>query len=218
MAFTLSASTGIVGFETNETGLLAFGRINSVPPAGLDTTASTYSAGCMIMDSSTGIIWINTGTVAAPVWNRMGSAAATDPKLQQYAEVDISSANITDTGAGHLGHANGVILVPAAPTGYINVLDSAVLSYTFGVAQYTGGGNITVNIGGGGAALTGLVSFANSIGNAASKILQFVPLATAAIAHASAESINLVSVSAPTQPGTAVGTVKVHVWWTQVPA
>jgi hypothetical protein len=98
------------------------------------------------------------------------------------------------------------------------VLDQAVLSFTYSTAAYTGGGNITVNIGGGGAALTGLVSFANSIGASANKVVQFVPLATAGIAHSTAESINLVAASAPTQPGTAAGTAKVHIWWTQVPA
>lgn len=211
------SGTDIISFVDNNLGHLAFGAVGSVG-SGLPTTAATFATGAEIVDRSTAIVWVNTGNNAVPVWTQRGSSGTIDAKLMQYAEVDISAANITDTGAGHLGHANGVILVPAAPAGYINVLDQVLLSYTFATAAYTGGGNITANIGGGGAALTGLVSFANSLGAAASKILQFVPLATAAIAHGTAESINLVAASAPTQPGTAAGTVKCHVWWRQVPA
>ena len=68
-----------------------------------------------------------------------------------------------------------------------------------------------MNISGGGAALTGLVSAANSLGAAADKIVQFVPLATAGIALTENTGLNLVAASAFTQPGTAAGTVKVFV-------
>jgi hypothetical protein len=125
--------------------------------------------------------------------------------------VSITSANITDTAAGHLGHANGVILVADPAAGLQIELVSVVMSFTFGVAQYTAGGNVTVNISGGGAALTGLVSAANSIGNAASKVVQFVPLSTVGNALTSAKGFNLVAASAFTQPGTATGTVKCFV-------
>lgn len=218
MPFTIPGTSGIVGYETNETGLITRGRINAVPPAGLDTTTLVYAPGCVVMDASTSFIWVNTGTAAAPAWNRLASSATTDPAMLQYLQTTISSANITGTGAGQFGHANGVIIAPVAPAGFVLNFDSAVLSYTFATAAYTAGGNVTVNIGGGGAALSGLVSAANSVGAAASKIVQFVPLATAGIAHSTAESINLVSSAAFTQPGTAAGTIKVHTWWAQVPA
>lgn len=204
-------------YETNETGLVTRGRISAVPPAGLDTTASTYAAGCVVTDASTSTIWTNTGTSASPSWTQLVNSLDADPKFSQYAQVSISSANITGTSAGQLGHANGYILVPAAPTGYVNIFDGAVMSYTFNTAAYTGGGNTTINIGGGGAALSGLVSAANGIGKGSSNVTQFVPLATAGIALTSAQSINLVAASAFTQPGTAAGTIKVHVWYTQVP-
>ena len=82
------------------------------------------------------------------------------------------------------------------------------MSYTYATAAYTGGGNVTVNINGG-AALTGVVSAANSLGAASSNIIQFVPLATAGIALTANKGLNLVAASAFTQPGTAAGTVKV---------
>lgn len=216
--FTVSAATGIVGFETNEAGHIVFGRISSVPTTGLDTTTLTYAAGCMIVESATGIIWVNVGTSAAPSWARLGSSLTSDPQFLQYQATVISAANIVATGVGQFGHANGVLLTPVAAAGFITVLKKVILSYTFGVAAYTAGGNITVNIGGGGAALTGLVSAANSVGAAASKIVELNPLAAAGNALSSAQSLNLVSTVAFTQPGTATGTIKVHTWYTVVPA
>jgi hypothetical protein len=123
--------------------------------------------------------------------------------------VAIASADITGTGAGQLGHANGYPLVADPGAGKAVEFAGALLSYTFGTAAYTGGGNITINIGGGGAALTGLISFANSLGAAVDKLVQFVPLAAAAQNMTVNKGINLVAASAPTQPGTAAGTVKV---------
>lgn len=128
----------------------------------------------------------------------------------QIATVSITAANVTDTGAGHLGHAAGVPLVADPGTGKVVELISAIMSFTYSTAQYTGGGNVTVNINGG-AALTGVVSAANSLGAASSNIIQFVPLATAGIALTANKGLNLVAASAFTQPGTAAGTVKVFV-------
>jgi hypothetical protein len=130
--------------------------------------------------------------------------------LVQTAMISVSAANITDTGAGHLGHAAGVPLVADPGAGKAVELISAVMSFTYSTAQYTGGGNISVNINGG-AALTGVVSAANSLGAAADKLVQLVPLATAGNALTVNKGLNLVAAAAFTQPGTAAGTVKVFV-------
>lgn len=187
-------------------------RVPAVANGAPDTTPGVYAVGCVLVDVSTGEQYVNTGTILLPVWTLMKGQ-----KLQQYAETDISAANITGTAAGQLGHANGVLLIPIAPVGYVNVLEKVVMSYTFNTAAYTGGGNTTVNIGGGGAALTGLVSAANGIGKASSNIQEFNPLAAAANTLTSAQTINLVAASAFTQPGTAAGIIKTHVWWKTVP-
>lgn len=123
--------------------------------------------------------------------------------------VSISAANMTDTGAGHLGNAAGVVLVPDPPAGSMVELVSAVMSYTFKTAAYTGGGNITINSDGG-SAVTGLISYASSLGAASSNITQFVPFSTAGNTMLSAKGFNLVAASAPTQPGTAAGTVIIY--------
>jgi hypothetical protein len=125
--------------------------------------------------------------------------------------VPISAANITDAGAGHLGHANGYTLVAAPGAGYCLELEGAVMSYAYLTAAYTGGGNVTVNVGGGGSALTGVISAASSLGAGASNITQFVPLSAAGLTLTANTGLALVAASAFTQPGTAAGTVKVFV-------
>ena len=127
------------------------------------------------------------------------------------AQGQISSADITGTAAGQLGHAQGYELVPAYGTDKVVEFISAILSMDFSVAAYTGGGNTTINIGEGGAALSGLVSNANFIQAAADKIIMFVPLAATFLTLVSNRGLNLVSASAPTQPGTAAGVIKFRV-------
>lgn len=139
-----------------------------------------------------------TGTVTLP------------ESLIRYATVSISAADIVATAAGKFGHAAGVPLVADPGAGKLVELISTIMSYTFGVAAYTAGGNITVNINGG-AAVTGLIAAASSIGAGASNIIQFVPLAAAGNVLTADKGINLVAAAAFTQPGGAVGTIKVFV-------
>lgn len=125
----------------------------------------------------------------------------------------ISSADITGTAAGQLGHANGYELVPAYGADKVVEFVSAVLMMEFDTAAYTGGGNTTINIGSGGAALSGLVSNANFIQTSADKIIQFVPLAATFNTLTADRGVNLVSASAPTQPGTAAGVIHYRVMY-----
>jgi len=122
--------------------------------------------------------------------------------------IDISSAKITSTAAGDFGHASGVPLVPDPGTGKMVELVSLVFKYTRDTASYTGGGNISVNLNGS-TAVTGVVSAADSLGNAASRLYLFVPLSAAATLHVENKGLNLVAASAFTQPGTAAGTIRI---------
>jgi hypothetical protein len=208
-------ATTIISFIDNGTGLLVEGTIDNIG-SGIPTTASTFAIGARIVDLSTGISYINTGTVALPVWSRAGSTALVDPQVVQLATVSLTAADIIATTAGKLSHAQGLIVVPAAPTGYVNVLHRAIVSYTFGVAAYTGGGNTTFSIGAGGAALTGLIATTTLWQNASSIVQEFVPLSTVAFPITKETSINLVTAAAITNPGTAAGTAKVYAWYSQV--
>src|SRR3990167_7915880 len=140
------------------------------------------------------------------------STRSTAIAAKEYiAQGTISSADITATTAGALGHANGYELVPAYGAGKVVELVSAVFAMEFDTAAYTDGGNTTVNIGSGGAALTGLVSNANFIQAAADKIIQFVQLAATFNELTANTGLNLVSASAPTNPGTAAGIINFRV-------
>ncbi len=157
-----------------------------------------------------GDVTINVSGVTAIGANKVLSTMLADSVLH-VAEVDISAADIVSTSTGKLGHANGYTLVAAPGSGKVIQLVSAVLSFTYATAAYTAGGNLTVNIGAGGAALTGLISAANSLGASADKIAQFVPLSTAAVNLTVNTALSLVASAAFTNPGTAAGTVKVFV-------
>ncbi len=123
----------------------------------------------------------------------------------------IITADITGTSSGQLGHANGYVVVPAYGADKIVELVSAIFMNEFETAAFTGGGNTTVNISGGGAALTGLVSNANFIQASADKIIQFVPLAATFNTLVANKGLALVTASAPTNPGTAAGNINYRV-------
>lgn len=207
---TIPATT-IVSLVDNQANLLVVGTVDNIG-AGIPTTASTFAVGARITDISTGYSYVNTGTVAVPVW----SPGAANPQGMQLVVVNLAAADLIDTASGKLSHANGLIVVPAAPTGYVNVLHRAIVSFTFGVAAYTGGGNTTFNIGAGGAALTGLIATTTLWQNASSIIQEFVPLSTVAFPITKETAINLKTASAVTNPGTATGTAKVYCWYSQV--
>lgn len=125
--------------------------------------------------------------------------------------VSIASADITGTSAGQLGHANGYPLVAAQGAHKVIELVSAVVINAFAVAAYTGGGNVSVNYEAGGAALSGTATFANSIGGSANKIAVLLPAVPTNNQLAENKGLNLVVASAPTQPGTAAGVLRVKV-------
>ena len=103
------------------------------------------------------------------------------------------------------GHADGYELVKAPGANKVLELVSAILVNEYATAAYTAGGNTTINIGSGGVALSGLVSNANFIQASADKVIQFVPLAATFLTLTENAGINLVTASAPTNPGTAAG-------------
>lgn len=199
-------STSILSSVDDASNNLVIGTVSAVG-SGLPTTASTFAVNAQITDLSTGISYTNAGTVAVPVW-------VANPRL---AIVNVTAAAMIDTTAAiGMSSTNGLTIVPAAPTGFVNVWHRTIVSYTFGTAAYTGGGNTTVNIGGGGAALSGLIATTTLWQNASSIIQEFVPLSTVAFPVTKETAISLKTASAITNPGTAAGTAKVYTWYTQV--
>lgn len=177
---------------------------SGAPTSGTSGTGVLFAGlGSTYVDNATGNTYFQAGTLASPLWQLVDG-----PTVAQQLSGTIASADITGTGAGQFGHANGVILLPAPGAHVVYEFISCAFFSIRNTAAYGGGGNITVNNGGGGSALSGLVSAANTLGNAASKAYYFVPLSTVAIPFVENGPINLVSSAAFTQPGTAAGTIR----------
>jgi len=133
-------------------------------PVYLDTTAGAFTATAPSAGNAmvvlVGYSIVKSSTVGQIHWDiqppqKLGSGqiqSGADATILQ-ASGTITSANMTGTGAGQLGHANGVVLVAAGGAGVINQLVYCIVESLFSVAAYTGGGNLSVNIGAGGAAL-----------------------------------------------------------------
>lgn len=127
-------------------------------------------------------------------------------------EITLTATEIVGTAAGDLGHASGAVLIAGVSSDYALEFVSAIAIYDFATAAYTGGGNdTTINIGSGGAALTGVVTSANLLGAAGDKIVMFQPLSTAALPLSVGTGLSMNSVTAWTQPGTAAGVLRVQV-------
>jgi len=155
--------------------------------------------------------WMNVGTKASPAWLQMSGARGPIHKIGT-----ISTADITGTSAGQLGHSSGVVLVSGRvnTTGYIpDTLFPLALFLTYKriTANFGAGGNISLNWGSGGAAITGIVSAANFAGASMDKMVCLIPLSTAGIPLVKEASLNLVSSVAFTNPGTAAGNIGWHI-------
>lgn len=177
--------------------------LSGAGPPTAATGAGDAGPGSRYIDYTTPAFYFNVGTKAAPIWTLTEGLSS----FQQATGV-ISSANITGVGAGQFGHANGVVMVAGQGLHNVIELESVIMHYDFITAAYTAGGNITVNNSAGGAAITGLVSAANSVGAASDKSVMFVPLSTAGIPLVENGGLALVSSAAFTQPGTAAGVIR----------
>jgi hypothetical protein len=202
-------SVAVTVLEANGSNLIT----RFVAAAAFPTTADRFAVGAEGTLTTTGHVFRNQGTSAVPSWKDLSAivSADMDETLVKYATGTISAADIVSTDAGKLGHANGVELVAAPGATKVIELISAVVIHDYAVAAFTAGGNVSVNIGAGGAALTGVVANSAFIGAAADKIVQLVPLAATCNQLVADKGINLVAASAFTQPGTAAGVIRYKV-------
>lgn len=116
--------------------------------------------------------------------------------------------DITGTNPGQLSHGAGYVIVPALGLHVAISLSAFAWFFDVAGAPYGGGGNVSVNYGGGGPALTGIATAANSFTSSIDKSGIFYPLSAAVNNLVESVSINLVSASPLTQPGTAQGVIR----------
>jgi hypothetical protein len=167
------------------------------------------SSGVVLRDNSGRALLTTDGAGNLTVANSLAGGLASD--VLHSVDVTISAADIIDTASGKFGHANGYPLVAGAGADVAIEFVSATLVSDRSVAAYTAGGNISVNLSAGGAAQSGIVSAANSLGAATDKQVVLYPLTTAAVPLVANAGLNLVSSAAFTNPGTAAGVIRVRV-------
>lgn len=198
---------GVLIYENNSVGMIIQGSSKGTPP----TTASKFAVGCIMSDQNTGKTYRNTGTVLVPVWS--DTEANTNAELAgsaiQYAEVDLTVDEIVGTAAGDIGHSAGAILVAAPGAGFLLEFVSATLSYTRDTATYTGGADDLV-IRQGTTTMSAAIAAADLLGDSADDIAYINALSAADIKLTANSTLNLKS-TAWTDPGTAVGTLKVFI-------
>lgn len=145
-----------------------------------------------------------------------GSVGTTEvaPSLIQEATVILTPTTIVGNSAGDLAHTDGVVLV-AAEAGKIHEFIGATLSYDFGVAAYTGGGDDVV-IRQGTTAVSAAIAKADLLADTEDDIAFVGALSAADVKLTANSTLNIYAGTAFTQPGTAAGTCKVHVLYRTV--
>lgn len=153
------------------------------------------------------------GNITGPISATAGSIGSTElaDNTIQTATVTLTAAEIVGTAAGDIGHASGAVLVAAPGAGKILEFVSAVLSYDFDTAAYTGGDNDLV-IRQGTTAVSAPIAKADLLGDTEDDIAYVNALSAADIKLTANSTINLAG-TAYTNPGTAAGTLKVHVMY-----
>lgn len=144
------------------------------------------------------------------------TSAKIDPGVIQSVTVTLTPTTIVGADAGDLAHTAGVVAV-AAEAGKIHEFISAVFSYDFGTAAYTGGGDDLV-IRQGTTAVSAPIAKADLLADTEDDIAYVGALSAADIKLTANSTLNIFAGTAFTQPGTAAGTCKVHILYRTVAA
>lgn len=180
-------------YEKNTAGNILKGSYSSKPP----TTANKFTIGCRVTDS-TGIVWVNRGTVASPVW-----------------ESEILSTTVALSAAQIIAmYTTPVVVIPAVGTSAI-VLDSFTFDLTGTATQFTGGGvvNLQYDSTANGAGTTLHADIAASVvTNATARVLTVrIPKDLSAIATASINGIGVYISNKTAVFATGTGTASLRV-------
>lgn len=194
----LSGGTTLIYDETTD-GLAYTATITGgVPP----TTAATFAVGCKVTDLSTGLVYTNTGTSAAPVWTAEGTKT-----------VALTAANM-------LAMYAAPVLVVAPIAGKAIIVDSVEFVIVRTATSFAAGGVVAVQydstVNGGGTLTHATIAAAVLTAAAGTTYTARVPAVAGLsdIATASITNIGLYISNATaaftTGTGTATLTVRYH--------
>jgi hypothetical protein len=175
MPYSTPTGTGVLAYELNSEGLILEGTIPSGTPP---TTASAFTYGAKLTDLSTGLVYINEGTTAAPVWQTN----------QRTKVVALTAANLIAM------YAAPVEIVPAV-AGKAIIVDSVDFDITRTSTAFTGGGVVAVQYAatanGAGTATTATIAATVVTGAAGRTITGRIPVVLSDVAAASIIAIGL---------------------------
>ena len=143
-----------------------------------------------------------------------GGISSTATVIEYTALVTLDTLEIVGTDAGDIGHANGAILVAAPSSDYALEFVSAVLIYDYATAAYTGGAGDDLVIRIGSTTVSPAVATADLITATGDQVVHLRALSAADYDLPVGSTINL-NATEITQPGTAVGVIRVHITYRQ---
>jgi len=147
--------------------------------------------------------------ITAKIADDAVTSAKIDEGVLQTAKVTLTADEIVGTDAGCIGHTAGAVLVAAPGAGKVLEFVSAVLSYKFNGAAYTGGGDDNV-IRQGTTAVSAAIAGADLLEDTADDIAYVNALSAADVKLTANSTLNLAG-TALTQPGEAAGTLDVFI-------
>lgn len=86
----------------------------------IPTTASTFALGCRLTNTASGTVYINTGTVAAPVWE-------TQEAIDNPEETILATGTLSSYGASTLDSAAGAITGTLGDGAYVGQIKTIVM-------------------------------------------------------------------------------------------
>lgn len=156
------------------------------------------------------------GNLMSGIVSGLVDSDAMDAALLKSVTVTLTPTTIVGTAAGDIASTGGAVAV-AAEAGKIHLFDSAVFSYNFDTAAYTGGGDDLV-IRQGTTAMTAPIAKADLLLDTEDDIAFVSALSAADIKLTANSTLNIFAGTAYTQPGTAAGTCKVTIFYRTVEA
>lgn len=189
--------------------------VNFSSPLRVDGVTVVDESGKLVGDITATAGSIGTAEIAddAVTSDKIGAGAVTSAKIDagvlQTAKVTLTADEIVGTDAGCIGHTAGAVLVAAPGEGKVLEFVSAVLSYNFDTAAYTGGGDDNV-IRQGTTAVSAAIAGADLLEDTEDDIAYVNALSAADIKLTANSTLNLHG-TALTQPGTAAGTLDVFI-------
>ena len=181
-----------------------------------ELTNSAGLAAALSDETGTSLAVFNTAPTFAGTVTFGGAITQTPTVLEYTTIVTLDSTEIVGSDVGDVGHVDGAVLVTATSSAYILEFVSAVFIYDYLTAAYTGGGDdIVVQEGASGSQVTvsDTITGANLLEASGDKVLRLGAIATEVVPLVGG-AISITG-TALTQPGTALGSLRVHLTYRQ---